>query len=556
MDRLVRRPFFLVLVAATALFAACGEDKKKGGTSCTDDSGCERGTVCESGACSIVACTGLNDCPGSGRTCIYTDAAAGSGSCGAKECTAASDCPDGSACKLEGGNRFSCVSAPACDSEAACSPYGTGWQCCSGVCAASCSAREDGGVPTDAGPGGDAQMSLPPDGGSVTDAAGPKPDMAGPPPGDARVCGPCTEDADCASLGPGAACITISQAHYCAPACDNDSDCEAPFTCVPGAGRCLPPLIKCGCFADGCPAGQICDPATSACTTPKPACSPCGSDAECAAGLKCGALGATRYCLEECPDCPAGTTCGDGLCKPDSGLCDPCGGQCGGATPVCVPNPGGGAGTCGQCGNGHACPQPGQVCDMTNHCVDAAPNQDCIQDADCAAPTPWCLQGACVECFEDAQCGPRRACDPGRSTCIDSPCGGVTCQAGSVCDPGMGRCSPGCMADEDCGDPMTAGCNQETGQCFNRDGSCDDAAAVCPPGSMCQSLAPGLIPGTCTCQMAHPEDQAAAFCNSGDLVACPPGLLCSYFAFPPGAPLPAVGTCGPDLFGICAGLMP
>ena len=74
-------------------------------------------------------------------------------------------------------------------------------------------------------------------------------------------------------------------------------------------------------------------------------------------------------------------------------------------------------------------------------------------------------------------CAMGTACSARSGACVESACGGVTCQSGSQCDMAAGRCMPGCNADADCGDPMTVACNVETGQCFNKDGSCDDAAS-------------------------------------------------------------------------------
>ena len=538
-----------LLALLPALAVGCADSSKKG-KSCSADTDCERGTVCGGTSCVSVTCISWNDCS-SGQTCVTGSGDAAT--CSAEECVPNSrPCPNGEACLAEGSNRHTCVASPRCNDDVACTAYGADWTCCGGTCAASCGNSDAQGLtPDGAVTPADAAMSVPDQGG--TGGTTPPPaDMGTTPPGDAHICSECHADGDCAALGDGALCKSIEQGQYCTKSCQADGDCPSPFKCKAGVNLCLPPRVLCGCFATGCPNGQICDPATAACLAPKPACSPCASDDECANGLKCGTLGAAKYCLAQCPNCPAGTACTDDVCKPDSGICDACGGQCTGDTPVCVPGANGAAGSCGQCGNGHACPVAGQVCDQSNHCVDAGPNQDCIQDSDCAAPTPWCLQGACVACFEDAHCGPRRACDTQRGACVDSACGGVTCQAGSQCDLGTGRCSPGCDTDEACGDPTAVACNMETGQCYNRDGSCDDSLSVCPPGATCQSVLPGILPGNCTCLMADPTNPITSICNAGDVVSCPPGLLCSYFALP-GQPPPAIGTCGADLFGFCGG---
>lgn len=538
----------------TAGLLACSEEKKEG-QSCSADSDCDRGTVCddESSRCQEVGCSSINDCPGSGRTCL-----ADTRTCSAKECIPGSEdpgapqCPAGQVCIAEGPNRASCAGNVRCSDNTACGVLGEGFTCCGGTCERGCGADvqgllDDSTIPTP----GDAQAGDTGGGGSAGDA-GPQPDMGGPPPGEAHICSECTGDADCSALGDGAQCKSIEAGQYCTKSCEADADCPAPFVCKAGINLCLPARVLCGCFATGCAAGQICDPATTACIAPKAACAACAADAECAAGLKCAALGGANYCLPECGNaCAPGTTCTDEVCKPDSGACDPCLGACGGATPVCVPGANGGAGVCAACGNGVQCADPNLRCNENNQCVEPAPGMNCVTDNDCAGQR--CVAGQCVECIEDRDCGVRRACNVNTFVCEDNPCGGLTCQSGSACDPATGRCAPGCNADADCGDAAAMFCDPATGQCFNRDGSCDDVSAVCGIGAMCQPLIPGFppgtVPGNCTCVISDPAAQMLP-CQPGDQVVCPPGLYCSYFAFP-GQPPPANGTCGQDLFGIC-----
>ena len=538
------------LLVAGLLFG-CSEEKKA--KTCAADTDCERGSICDTDAkaCEVVACTAIGECPGSRRTCLSETQ-----SCSAQECEA---CPDdqsrlccavaGQVCITEGPNRFSCTGSVRCSDSAACGILGADYTCCGGVCEQGCSGGDTqsllgdtGAPPADAAPtGGDVGAG----GGMSID------DMAvGPPPGEARICSECTADADCAALGDGAQCKSIDVGQYCTKACAADADCPSPFVCKAGINLCLPTRVLCGCFATGCEGGQVCDPATSQCSVPKPACAACAEDTECATGLKCGNVGAAKYCLPECGGgCGAGTTCTEGVCTPDSGTCDACLGACVGDTPVCVPGQNGAAAVCGQCGNGRGCADATLRCSAENRCVAPEPGMGCVTDNDCAGGR--CVAGQCRDCIEDRDCGVRRACNPNTFACEDNPCGGVTCQGGSQCDPATGRCAPGCATDEDCGDPAALLCDGQTGQCFNRDGSCDDLAAVCPAGSLCQPLLPipGL-PGNCTCEISNPADPLAGFCNPGDVIACPPGLFCSYFALP-GQPAPPNGTCGADTFGLC-----
>jgi hypothetical protein len=553
-DHLVGTALLAIFTSALALVAGCSESKS--GKKCEVDTDCDRGTVCDvdSKACTSEPCTGIGDCSGSRRTCL-----ADTQTCSAQECSA---CPDdanalccanpGQVCITEGPNRFSCTGSVRCSEDSECGILGDAYVCCGGTCEAGCNGGDSQALTGDMSviPGGDAAPMTGDAGGGGSMST---PDMAGPPPGDAAICTECTADADCAALGAGAECKSIDVGQYCTKPCMADADCPSPFVCKAGINLCLPARVLCGCFATGCEGGQVCDPATSQCTVPKQTCGACAEDSECAAGLKCGTVGAVKYCLPECgAGCAAGTTCdAAGVCTPDSGTCDACLGACAGATPVCVPGANGGPSVCAECGNGRACADASLRCDATNHCVAPQPGMGCVTDNDCAGGR--CIAGECKECIEDRDCGVRRACNPNTFTCEDNPCGGVTCQGGSQCDANTGRCAPGCATDEDCGDPMAAFCDGQTGQCFNRDGTCDDMLAVCPAGSVCQPLIPipGLpIPGNCTCLISDPSNPALTFCSAGDVVACAPGLVCNYGALP-GQPPPPNGTCGADIFGIC-----
>jgi len=549
-------PFALGVVLATLTALGCSEEKTA--KTCAGDGECGRGTVCDvdSRTCKAFECASINDCTGSRRTCLLDTR-----TCSAQEC---SECPDdpsrlccasaAQSCILEGPNRYSCTGDIPCADDVACGVLGEGATCCSGICkAGACTGGDALPIGGNIVPSGDAAVPVGGEGGAgggdggAGGASGP--DM-GAPPANAGVCTPCDADADCAALGDGAECKSIDVGQFCTRSCAMDSDCPSPFVCKSGINLCLPTRVVCGCFATGCDAGEICDPATSQCVAPKPACAPCAADAECAAGLACGAVGAARYCLPECgAGCAAGTTCTDGACVPDSGTCDACLGACGGATPVCVPGANGAPAACAECGNGRGCAEPSLRCSAENRCVAPEPGMNCVTDNDCAGGR--CIAGQCRECIEDRDCGAGRGCNEQTFACEDDPCGGLTCQSGSVCDIAQGRCAPGCMTDEDCGDASAQFCDAQTGQCFNRDGSCDDVIAVCAVGSVCQMLIPGF-PGNCTCEISNPADPLAGFCNPGDVVACPPGLFCSYFEFP-GQPPPPVGTCGPDIIGLCGG---
>ena len=522
---------------------ACAEDKASGSGSCSEDSDCERGTVCSESVCKAIACRTLNDCPGSGRTCV-----SGLQTCGPKECAHQVDgvvleCAAGSVCVDNGPNAGSCVSGSVrCESNDECTGLGADYTCCAGTCDRGCILVPDAGTL----PVADAGVPVA-DVGPTTDGA-PSPDE-GVVPGEVRACSPCQVDGDCAALGAESVCTPVgNEGAFCTPACAVDMDCPNGFRCVPNLNVCLPAGFRCGCFATGCENGEVCDPSTAACVAPRGHCGACSTDADCAAGLTCGDLSGGKFCFAACgAGCPAGLECQDAQCKPPGGLCDACGGTCGAATPICNPGQNGQPGTCGECGQGSPCAGANERCSAEFRCVEGPVGGMCATDLDCAGDLQFCVNSTCVQCLQTSDCPARSACNQATFTCEDDPCGGVECQVGSMCDAATGRCAPGCQQDADCGDVQTFGCNEQTGQCYYMDGSCDlgGGDGVCIPGSVCDSNAFTVftMKGSCRCQK---EDPANPF--SADLIPCQPGTACSQFALP-GQPVPEFGACGIDIFG-------
>lgn len=524
------------VVAAGA--TGCSEEE---GASCGADNDCERGQICEDAVCTALECVRIGDCPGTGRTCLFDLRM-----CSAKECATAIDgieltCSGARSYCIDGGSFGRTCVDPAslsCSGIADCAPLGAAFTCCQGLCTTECSAvGPDALLPLDMGTP-DAQTDM----GQVTDT-GPIVDMDVP--ATASLCSACRGDGDCAELGAGARCTAIgASGSFCTSACGaSGGTCPAGFQCVEGLDQCLPGIFECrGCLATPCGGGEVCDVFTGECKAPQGFCGTCADDDGCTNGLRCGPLGNFQRCFEPCPggSCnTAGQICQDGFCKPESGMCDACGGACGGATPFCHAQ----SGQCRQCGAGAPC-DGGLTCNLTtNTCTESGPG--CQSDIDCSSPAlPICFNGACIQCFDDSQCPPRNACNAA-FTCEPAPCAGVECQRGSMCDNNTGRCAPGCNSVNDCVDPLTQGCDASTGQCYYQDGTCNlgGGEAVCAPGSQCvpDFFVSLQFPdrGVCTCVSSMPE---LPFVAPDDIIGCHNRDTCIYVTFPD-QPVPANGTC-------------
>ena len=484
---------------------ACDDNDDK---SCSSDQDCARGQICEASACTAIPCTGIGECPGSGRTCL-----ADLNTCSAKECGdqvagTLLTCDEGLECYTSGPYSYSCYTPGGptmCASDADCAMAPEGSACCNNQCAEMC----------------DVPVTMPDMmmGGST-------------PPADmmmtmtnANLCMPCANDGACTSLGDGAKCTAIGEGNFCTTICTESSDCPTGYNCFESLGQCIPSNFECAaCQQTPCTAGQFCNTNTGECGPPQTLCGNCSEDAGCANGGVCRNIGSQASCVQSCDQgCPEGTTCTDGGCIPDSGTCDPCAGTCSGATSYCIAE----EARCAECGPTVPCGD-GLRCDlMTYSCTDALPNGMCVTDQDCQSNGGGlCFNGTCVECFQDSDCPARNTCNTNSFVCEYSPCAGVECQRGSTCDASSGRCNPGCTSNTDCALPDVMECNTQTGQCYNKDGTCDlSGDSVCAPGGQCMpnalaALDPTL-PANCTCAKEDPTNPA-----SPDRIACHPGQVC------------------------------
>jgi hypothetical protein len=505
----------------TLFTIACDDNSSSG---CKTDDDCVRGSVCESGSCQTISCNGLIECSGEGRTCL-----ADLKSCSVKECNdivrdVQRSCSDPSlVCSTDPFFKYTCVNPAtlSCQSDAECA----GQKCCLGSCQPTCSIpTQDMMVSTD-------MMSVVADM-NIADMNS-MPSSAG-------LCSPCNSDAQCsATLGAGAKCTAVgsSGGRYCTSACSAPTDCPSNYTCLANVNQCLPAGFQCvACLTTPCPNGTVCNTSTGSCDMPKSLCGSCNDNAGCADGLVCGQVGNAKKCLDSCANgapCANGSTCANGACVPDSGRCDACLGSCNGATPFCIEA----TGQCGACGPGTPCPN-GETCNNQTYTC-SANTGGCVVDADCAgsANGKVCVSGQCVACIQDIDCGPRFKCNTQTFSCEADPCGGVQCQMGSMCNPSVGKCVPGCTTNMDCANPDSMSCNAETGQCYNNDASCDfGATSVCAPGGTCNPNALAMfdptLPGSCSCAKENPMDIA-----SPDRIPCHPGQTClDLSAFLPGTP--------------------
>lgn len=193
-----------------------------------------------------------------------------------------------------------------------------------------------------------------------------------------------------------------------------------------------------------------------------------------------------RNCDDAVPQCPAGTTCFQGLCAA------PCGELGCAAGFTCVTSDGGAGGCVPSACAMVTCPE-GQVCGPMG-C------QDPCAGAVCPAGQV-CRGGACIDPCAGVRCPMRQHCDAGR--CVpDCPC--VACASGTTCNEPAGRCeAPGC-ATLRCPAGTTRDCAGALPRCVT---PCE--GVTCPLGTRCAPDANRCVPDRCFG------------------VACPAGLTCA-----------------------------
>jgi len=383
----------------------------------------------------------------------------------------------------------------------------------------------------------------------------------------ARLCEPCLASIACKTLTePNSHCVAVAgdkgqSGFYCAPACEDATDCPPGYSCLGAsaiedgavAKRCLPNSGECGCtplaIADDAvttcfqtaagPAGTFLGPCKGkractkaglgACTAPKPAVETCnGKDDDCDGqtdeGPLCndGSACTTDKCLGGmgCDHVPTTLQCNDGnACTADG--CDPKTGCTHAHTTA--PCDDGSMCTSGDACAGGACQGQPVSCDDANPCTDqtckpatgclVVDNADPCSDFDACTTGDVCTKGACKGAG-------KKSCDDGNSCTADAclPASGCTATAadGLACNDG-----DACTLSDAC----------TASACVGKAASCDDANPCtvdsCAAKSGCAHLPAPATPcddgNACTAADAC----AGGACKGGALVACSDGTTCT-----------------------------
>ncbi len=508
----------LVLAALGALVAQCGDEPKKLGSACDENTVCDG--VCllgmPGGYCTDI-CTVL-PCP-NGSTCEWI---AGDNYC-LKNCTQSSQCRDGYECVI-GVCRPPVAAGEDCEEDEDCESQ----LCEGGVCSTTCTEQTD--CPETLYCDETAGVCVLDDCDATT-----------------GLCQrPCEDQTDCAE---GTYCTTTATGdRVCkvipdAPAAGTTgypcalNDCASGYTCI-GLGENIgDPDAYCSetCTADAdCPPDMLCreDADGSHYCVRRGLCESCSFDAQCGfENEKCVSADPsvapdTAYCSTACdPDsnhsCPLDTTCMEAFFCEDSGTwvedCDQCTGTCGAlgaATYQCFHDYGACSGDgelcspclhSGQCdtglcltgfsSNNRTCSEP---CDSHNQCPD---NYFCVQVTgqanQCVPRTGSCTEPSggkdyCDYCNDAGQTDPISACM--RGWCL--PLGGIP-HCLNDCGAGL----PDCPAYTTCttiNEYQTSFdvCVPDDATPVDLDGDCSVWAtciAECPTGpASCSANAPSI----------------------------------------------------------------
>ena len=238
----------------------------------------------------------------------------------------------------------------------------------------------------------------------------------------------------------GSTCVAVGALKACFASCDPGTVvCRDTLVCQPLSTDPLAAICAPGCAADAdCPAGGVCETATSICTPP-PTCDPgapsCPTDFSCFPTTVSPTGG---YCFVSCDDPVA--------CK-DSEVCQPFGP--GAPDGVCVPPP---------CTDNADCPA-GATCAPQTTSLNYCAVPEVCPAGTCTGTGETCVSGLCLS-----------SCSAGAAG--DTEC--TTIHPGLLCADSFGACMPACADDGSC---------KAGSSCFETDWVCLPTGAF--PGSPC-----------------------------------------------------------------------
>lgn len=446
---------FLVTFAAlfaVLVLAGCGGDKA-GSTSCTADTDCSLGEVCQvqDKECIVAGCEFCT----ADQIC-YKPTPDAAGSCSAPQCLNNDDCPDGT-CREGQCATGGCVSNDECADGEVCNLVG---QCeaSDGTCA------------------GDSDC---PSGQVCKD--------------DACVAG-CSTNEECED---GEFC---NAEQTCETGCRDSMECPSGQLCTDGA---------CACDATSCADGKVCLD-TGNCGDPTD-CSQvdCGAQVCNPADLSCIDACTADSCM---PNEICNTN--NGLCEVNN--CpgeDP--NQCMGnlQRPIWDPI----KCFCAECTDDTQCDQgAGETCNAAGNCFACQTTCDANTPGTCSGGTPYCINDCCVECVGAADCAMGQLCldgfcgDP--PNCQVDP---TVCPTGYTCNQATGQCDPpqtggSCDPTDPASCPSPSFCDFQTMTCQSGGGmfGCGLCAAdcSCPSGFTCNGF-----------YCASPDPLACIGCPSGEI---------------------------------------
>jgi len=283
----------------------------------------------------------------------------------------------------------------------------------------------------------------------------------------------CTDDQDCPRG-------TVCEDKLCGQLpCEGNGDClNGDQACITVGQNDYCSAVECGCAnCPTCPLGEVCD--NGLCEAP----STCGPTAPCGGTLICDE-GTCRACVgAECPsDCTVAGCPGGQTCNTTTKLCE--------GTTVTTD-------ACDACA-GAGCPQGWTCVPLASgqHCLPpCSSNNDCETGYECSNTICAPATGQCTGCYAN-------------------PCGvGQACNANTgVCGQAVAECGS-CVADWECG----AGSACRGGQCHER---CE--GTTCPSGGTCVSTATGIQVCQDACQSSCTPSCSGAtpICDGTRCVQC------------------------------------